>query len=73
MRKYKINYAELNSYNVEGFLTALECVCRYANFAEFPALEDALAIIGIVPIKEREEIMTEDDVEEILFGKKEEE
>lgn len=74
MRKYKINFVEVNGYSSEEFLTVLECVCRYANFSEYPSVDDILAILGIIPMDEKEtEPLTEDDVEEILFGKKEEE
>lgn len=73
MRKYKINFAEVNGYSSEEFLTVLECVCRYANFSEYPSSDDILSILGIIPMDEKEaEPLTEDDVEEILFGKKEE-
>lgn len=70
MRNYKINYAEVNSYSLEEFLITLECVCRYANFAEYPSVQDVLAILGIVPFGEETKQMTQDDVEEILFGEK---
>lgn len=70
MRKYKINFAEVNGYSSEEFLTVLECICRYANFAEYPSVQDVLAILGIVPFGEETRQMTQDDVEEILFGEK---
>lgn len=74
MRKYKINYAEINSCNAEELFAMIECVCRYANFSKFPCIEDVLAILGIIPMDEKsEEPFTENVVEDILFGKKAEE
>ena len=74
MRKYKINFAEVNGYSSEEFLTVLECVFRYANLYEYPSADDILAILGIIPMDEKEtEALTEGDVEEIVFGKKDEE
>lgn len=45
---YRINYAEIEDYEAEQFITTLQCVCRLLNDCELITKEEILSIIGIV-------------------------
>lgn len=49
MAKYKVRYEDLE--NVEGIIL-IDAVARYMNVAEYPGIEEVLAILGIEEVKE---------------------
>lgn len=77
-RTYELNYAEIQDYSKEELLASIECAVRFANYKaekeEYICFNDIFAILGVFPREyEEDKQMTQDDVEEILFGKLEEE
>lgn len=76
-RQYELNYSEVQDYSKEELLASIESAVRFANYKaekeEYISYDDIFAILGVFPREyEENKQMTQDDVEEILFGKKEE-
>lgn len=76
-RQYELNYSEVQDYSKEELLVSIESAVRFANYKaekeEYISYDDIFAILGVFPREyEENKQMTQDDVEEILFGKKEE-
>ena len=74
-RTYELNYAEIQDYSKEELLASIECAVRFANYKsekeEYISYDDIFAILGVFPREyEEDKQMTQDDVEEILFGEK---
>lgn len=77
-RQYELNYSEVQDYSKEELLASIESAVRFANYKaekeEYISYDDIFAILGVFPREyEENKQMTQDDVEEILFGKLEEE
>lgn len=77
-RQYELNYSEVQDYSKEELLASIESAVRFANYKaekeEYISYDDIFAILGVFPREyEEDKQMTQDDVEEILFGKLEEE
>ena len=76
-RTYELNYAEIQDYSKEELLASIESAVRFSNYKaekeEYISYDDIFAILGVFPREyEEDKQMTQDDVKEILFGKKEE-
>lgn len=77
-RQYELNYSEVQDYSKEELLASIESAVRFANYKaekeEYISYDDIFAILGVFPREyEEDKQMTQDDVEEILFGELEEE